>query len=338
MNRISEFLFGGLTQVWQILLMSFMYLLLLVSIVFLVLKIFQQVQSFRERQTFSARIKDRFARTYHKRVAEEEQKWLEEGEQETVSLMYKMDRLIDYSGIRSRLPWLTSDILMLVFVIICLMGFFVGHFTALGAFIGFLMGIAVCFVIRSAIRFMADTNYDAIETDLLKFLNAVDSASGSKDDLISIFKEVSHSMCRPLKHALDTCCREAASTGDVKRALKHLELSVENTQFCVIIRNLGMAAETSSDYGVVLDECRLGLREHISAREERKVQISSGRTALLQLVGIGSLSFLIMGKIVDVDNIFTYLWGSFAGKIVLIYNITVIFFCLMDAIMLRGRK
>lgn len=338
MDRIKDLLFGEMTEIWQFVLMGFMYLLLLVAISVLVLQIFFQIQYIRSRRSFSDRIRERFARSYHRRAEEEEKKWLEEGEQEDVPFMYKLDRLIEYSRLRERLPWLTADILMVAFVVICLLGFFIGYFTGLGAFIGLIIGFAICFVIRSAIRLTADRNYDEIEMDLLKFLNAVDSASGSRDDLITIFRDVAPSMCRPIRIALENCCLEASTTGDVRKALKHLELAVENSQFVIIVRNLGMAANTSSDYGTVLAECRLGLREHISAREERKVQASNGRVALIQLVVIGVLSFFIMGKIVDVDNIFAYLWGNLPGKIVLIYNVSIIFFCLMDAIMLRGRK
>ena len=338
MDRIRDLLFGEMTEIWQIVLMGFMYLLLLCAISVLVLQIYFQIQYIRSRRSFSDRIRERFSRSYHRRVEEEEKKWLEEGEQEDVPFMYKLDRLIEYSRLRERLPWLTADILMVSFVVICLLGFFIGYFTGLGAFIGLIIGFAVCFVNRSAIRLTADRNYDEIEMDLLKFLNAVDSASGSRDDLITIFRDVAPTMCRPIRIALENCCLEASTTGDVRKALKHLELAVENSQFVIIVRNLGMAASTSSDYGTVLAECRLGLREHISAREERKVQASNGRVALIQLVGIGVLSFFIMGKIVDVDNIFVYLWGNLPGKIVLIYNVSVIFFCLMDAIMLRGRK
>ena len=338
MEKIRDLLFGEMTAVWQIVLMSAAYILLFVCIVAMVLMIYAQVQRVRSRQAFSDRVRERFSRSYHRRAEEEEKKWMVDGEQEDVPFMYKMDRLIEYSGLRTSLPWLTSDILVVGYVIICLVGFFLGYFTGIGALIGLLIGGAICFIIRSAIRLTADKNYDEIEVDLLKFLNAVDSASGSRDDIISILRDVSPSMCRPLRRALERCCVEATSTGDVRKALKHLERAVENQQFVVIIRNLGMASETSADYGTVLAECRLGLREHISAREERKVQISNGRVALIQLVVVGSLSFFIMGKIVDVDNVFSYLWQYTVGKIVLVYNVAIIFFCLMDAILLRGRK
>ena len=338
MEQIRELLFGELTEVWQIILLSGVYVLLLASIVALALMIFFRIQSFRNKQAISDRLKDRFSRSYLKRSEEEEKKWMEEGEQEDIPLLYKMDRLIDYSGLRGKLPWLTSDILVVAFIVICLLGFFFGFFTGMGALIGLLVGFAICFVIRSMIRLMADKNYDIIEVDLLKFLNAVDSASGSRDDLIDILRDVAPSMCKPLKRVLERCCVEASTTGDIEKSLKHLERAVENNQFKVIIRNLGMASETSSDYGTVLAECRLGLREHIAAREERKVQMANGRVSLIQLVVIGVLSFFIMGSIVDVDNVFVYLWGYGIGKVVLVYNVAVIFFCLMDAIMLRGRK
>lgn len=338
MSRISNLLFNGLTEIWQYALMSVMYLLLFASITALILMVFFAVKRARNRRNFSSRIQDRFARSYHKRLVEEEKKWLEEGEQEEKPLMYKFDRLIEYSGIHSYMSWLTSDIMVVIFVVIVLVAFFIGYFTKMGAFVGFLVGCAVCFVIRCVLRMMADNNYEAIETDLLKFVNAVDSVSGTNDDIVTIFREVSQSLCRPLRKAVERCCGEATSTGDVKMALRHLELSVENSQFKVIIRNLQMASETSADYSIVLEECRLGLREHIAAREERKAQISNGRVALLQLVVVGVIAFFVMGMIVDVDNIFVYLWSTFFGKIVLVYNVAAIFICLMDAIMMRGKK
>ena len=338
MEKIRNLLFGGLTEVWQFALMGVMYLLLLLSISALCLMIYFRVKKKRENHNFSSRLQERFSRSYHKRLEEEEKKWLEEGEQDEKPFMYRFDRLIEYSGMRGVFPWLTSDIMVVIFVVIVLLMFFIGYFTHIGAFIGFLIGCAICFVIRSALRIKADNNYEEIEVDLLKFVNAVDSASGTNDDIVTILREVSHSLCRPLRKVVERCCREAAHTGNVKMALRHLELAVENSQFRVIVRNLQMASETSADYSIVLEECRLGLREHISAREERKAQMANGRVALLQLVAIGVVSFFVMGMIVEVDNIFAYLWSNFLGKIVLVYNVAVIFICLMDALMMRGKK
>lgn len=339
--RVSDFgrlLFGNIDSVWQMVLLLVIYALLLGSIFMAVRSVYVRVEKSGVLHKASKATKEKFSLSYMKRKNEEEEFWNEYGMQEKMPLLYRLDRLIDYCGLRSTFKFASADILVLIFAILIIGGFFVGYATGLGIILGMLLGVAFSVVIYTVMRFIADQNFDLIENNMVSFVNAVSTESKSSDDLITILDNAKTTLCRPLRRAIVACCTEARATGKIDLALHHFELNIENFQMKKIIRNLGMCVHTNADYSKIIDQCRLGLKEHIAAREERKAINGNNRTAIIGMVALGVVGLFLTGNIVETSNVFTYLWSFQLGRIVLIYTLAVLFYCVISLFISRERN
>ena len=285
-----------------------------------------------------SRLTKRLLLSYYRRQKEEEDRWLAIGEEEKLPVLYRLDRLIDYSGIRYRLPFFGAELLIILGTV-ALTGFFLlGLFTGLGAMAGLMIGAALCLAGYIVLRRRADRNYDEIENGLFAFVNVVGTQSRSSDDLITVLDGSVRFLCPPLKRAVEHCCHEARNTGRLLESLHHLERSVENEEFQKIIRNLAMCYRTDADYCRVIEECRVGLKEHIASREEQRAMTGNHRLEMAELIGIGALSFVMIGNIIGERNVFAYLRGFALGRVVLYYLLAVMLWCFADLILSRGRR
>lgn len=340
MKHISEslsYFFYGNASVGQSIVLTIIYVMLFVSLFCLIRAI--HVKASRSNVTSLAKdsAREKLTFSYFKRQKEEEAKWMRDGMQEKVPWLYRMDRLIDYSGLRNYMPFMTADILIVVYVALIIISFFVCYFAGLGVLMGLLIGIGACVVVRSILRFVADRNFELIENNMVSFVNAVGVESKSSDDLITILDSAKKTLCRPLRMVITRCCSEARSLGQIDIAMYHFELAVENQQLKKIIRNLEMCAHTDADYKTVIDQCRLGLKEHISAREERKAILDNNRASIVVMLCLGLLSLFLVGQIVETSNVFSYLWSFLLGKIVLVYILTVMFICFVSLFLAKER-
>lgn len=336
MNSVMQFLFGRAEGSWRILIVA-MYVLLLGSLFLLIWQAYIRAKKSGVGSTAKELASDKLLLSYFRRQRNAEEEWSREGAQEKVPLMYRVDRLIDYSGLRNYVPWMTADILAAACVFLFLAVFFVTYFCKLGALLGILFGISAVIIIYTALRFTADRNFEMIENDLLSFVNAVGAESRSSDDIILILDNVRSMMCRPLRLAISRCVEEARQNGRIDVALYHLELSVENEQFKIIIRNLEMCSETDARYGVVVDQCRKGLKEHISSRIERKGMIAASRVTMVTMVALGVLSLVLIGQIIEEENVFKFMWSFLMGRVMLIYIIAVLFWCIISLFVVKER-
>lgn len=338
MSDFRRLLFGNINGVWQIILLLVIYVLLLGTIFIAVRSVYVRVEKSGVLHKASKATKEKFSLSYMKRKNDEEEVWNEHGMQEKMPLLYRLDRLIDYCGIRSTFKFASADILVLIFSVLVIGGFFAGYATGIGIILGMLLGAAVSVVIYTVMRFVADQNFDLIENNMVSFVNAVSTESKSSDDLITILDNAKTTLCRPLRRAITACCTEARATGKIDLALHHFEMAVENFQMKKTIRNLGMCVHTNADYAKIIDQCRLGLKEHIASREERKAINGNNRTAIISMVALGVVGLFMTGNIVETSNVFTYLWSFMLGRIVLIYTLAVLFYCIVSLFISKERN
>lgn len=335
-ETLSYFIYGNASS-GQCVVLTVIYVLLLASLFCFIRATYVKAAKSSITSLAKDSAKEKLTYSYFRRQMDEEKKWSRDGMQEKVSWLYQLDRLIDYSGLRNHITFMTADILVVVFVVVVLISFFVCYFSGLGVFLGLLIGIAGCILIRGGLRFSADRNFELIENNLVSFINAVGVESKSSDDLITILDAAKKTLCKPLRIAISKCCSEARSSGQIDTAMYHFELAVENQQLRKIIRNLEMCVHTDADYGTIVNQCRLGLKEHLAAREERKAILDNNRGAIVQMLFLGVLSLFLVGQIVETSNVFVYLWGFGIGKVVLIYIIVVMFFCFISLFLTKER-
>ncbi len=290
------------------------------------------------RESKREQIKTKITQPYFRRLRKEEEQWTLFGEEEKHSLFYRLDRLVDYSDVQSLIPFACAEAVLGLMSVLALGGLCAGIALGIGWHIGLFIGVVCALLCILTLCIMADVRYDRIEDGLFAFVNVVSTESKSSDDLVTILGESVKLLCKPLQKVVENFCTEARATGRIAQSLHHMVLSVENEEFCKIVRNLAMCYRTDADYAKVIRECRIGLKEHINAREEQKVLLGNSGLELLELVGLGTLTLVLIGNIIGESNVVLYLNQTIPGRIVLIYILGVMTWCIADAILTRRPK
>ena len=157
------------------------------------------------------------------RQSEQQQLLLIEGRQEKTNLLYKLDLLVLQSNIRKLIPFASTEILLVLTILLAASGFAVATAMA-GTWIFGLVGfIGVCFLVYMVLYFMALSNYKKTEESLMTFINLLENYSSMEDELIAIFSRIQMFLTEPVKSAVEQCCMEAEMTGDKGRAIRNLE-------------------------------------------------------------------------------------------------------------------
>lgn len=211
--------------------------------------------------------------------------------QKEKSLWMSVERQLQYSGLRRRFPFLTVERWLagnLVGVTILFVGLefllpdwrwaLIIVFLVLGAE-GTLLVIWKAEALRS------------VERNLLKFLDFLGNYSITAGEITGIFKQVSRYMEEPLKSALDECCFEAQTTGDVGMALLSMAEKIEHPQWKELVRNIEINMRYSADFSVLVHSSRRSVREYLKAGSERKNML---REALVNMVLLLAMSVFIL--------------------------------------------
>jgi len=202
-----------------------------------------------------------------------------------------VERQLQYSGLRRRFPFLTAE-RWLVGNLVGVAVLFVGLelllsnwrwallivFLVLGA-----EGILLVIWKAEALR--------SVERNLLKFLDFLGNYSITAGEITGIFKQVSRYMEEPLKNALDECCFEAQTTGDVGMALLSMAEKIEHPQWKELVRNIEISMRYSADFSVLVHSSRRSVREYLKAGSERKNML---REALVNMVLLLAMSVFIL--------------------------------------------
>ena len=261
------------------------------------------------------------------RQSEQQKLLLIEGQQEKVNLMYQLDLLVLQSNIRKFLPFASTEILLVLTLILSAIGF--GIVTSrTGTWIFGILGFAgVCSLNYMVLYFMALSNYKKTEESLMTFINLLENYSCMEDELISIFSRISPFLTEPVKSAVEQCCMEAEMTGDKRRAVRNLEKRIEHDKFKELVRNLEICSRYEANYGEVIKDSRSLLREYLAAVKERRSIINNARIEIAMIIGCCGLVFWMIDDFTQ-KGIFSLLLGSSVGNIILVYCILMVLYAL----------
>lgn len=257
---------------------------------------------------------------------EEQQKLLlVEGQQEKVNLLYKLDLLVLQSNIRKFLPFASTEILLILTLILGAVSFGVVTSQSGTWIFGILGFAAVCFLSYMVLYFMALHNYKKTEDSLMTFINLLENYSSMEDELIAIFSRISPFLTEPVKSAIEQCCLEAEMTGDRRRAARNLEKRIEHDKFKELVRNLEICSRYEANYAEVIKDSRSLLREYLAAVKERKAIVNNARIEIAMIIGCCGLVFWMINDFTQ-SGIFSLLLGSTIGNILLVYCILMVLY------------
>lgn len=261
------------------------------------------------------------------RQSEQQRLLLIEGRQEKTTLLYKLDLLVLQSNIRKWIPFASTEILLVLTIILAAAGF-AAVTSITGTWIFGILGFAgVCFLSYMVLYFMALSNYKKTEESLMTFINLLENYSSMEDELISIFSRINSFLTEPVRSAVEQCCIEAEMTGDRSRAIRNLEKRIEHEKFKELVRNLEICSRYEANYGEVIKDSRSLLREYLAAVKERKSILNNARIEIAMIIGCCGLVFWMINDFTQ-TGIFSLLLGSTAGNIILVYCILMVLYAL----------
>lgn len=231
----------------------------------------------------------------------------------------RMDRRLEYSGLREKLPFLSTEWFLVTLVAAGAAGYFLTFLLTRRFRLGltaFFLVPALLYALETA---LCHRSYRRTEEQLLVFLNLLDSYSITAGELTGILLKTSKLLTEPLKGALEACYYEAQTSGDTNQALERLAYRVEHPKFRELIRNLEVCSRYDADYGSVVQDSRKGVQDFLAYRGKRRSLASVARVEMLFLAVTGVSVFAMMGGILQQD-IWTLLFGTAAGRGLLLFQ------------------
>lgn len=251
------------------------------------------------------------------RAQEEKQQRAVHGQGLKKDFLSSIDEELAYSGIKQSIPWLTTELYILITVgIAVIIGIVV---TVIGTwYLGIASIVMIMLFFNVVISMMANKREQETEKIMIQFMNIVDNFSKTSDDLITILDRTAKYVDEPLGSIIYESVVEARNTGDSMLALQDLQDKVKNPHFKVLMRNLEIASRFETNYSDIIDDCREIYHDYLRSEKEKRAMRSSGLLEILIMIVTGGLCVYIIGDVTDSGNIFTTLMnGGVAGIAIL---------------------
>lgn len=264
---------------------------------------------------------------YNKRVENENRLKMLEGNRAKKSVLYRIDKMIEYSGFKRRIHFLTAEVLIYSVLILSVTGaglsLYIWHSWLISLIVVLLFPL-VSFV---TIYIMSGFYYISLEKSIMTFLNLIDNFNKSEDDIVEIIKRTVPYVDEPLKGMLRDFCSDAHMTGDTRQAFCNLEARIEHDKCREILRNIEVCSRYDSDYGEVIRDCRLSMTDFLSIKSERKAIISNGRVEVIILLVSAALIIMLYGNITQ--GMWSLLFGTMVGNCLLLYSAVIVIICIV---------
>lgn len=218
--------------------------------------------------------------------------------QEKHSRWYAMEQRLQYCGVKNRFPGITAE-----WWLLGNLGAASALFTAVSILGGPGPGAAaviLCGAVESMLlRRLRKLNFRRTEANLTKLLDFLDNYSVASGEITGIFGQISRYMDEPVKSALDTCCYEAATTGDVSMALLAMQERIEHPKFKELARNIEVSVRYCADFSALVGSSRRSLREYLKVAQERKGMLREAAVNLGLLAGMSAVVLYIVGTFTE---------------------------------------
>ena len=233
--------------------------------------------------------------------------------QQEHTLLYGLERELDYSGLRLRFPGLTSELWILgsLAAAACLFLFLSMSLGLWAAVIGNGALLAGEFLILRCLR---TANLRAVNEHLMKLLDFLGNYSITAGDVAGIFHQVSRYMEEPIKSALDSCYYEAQITGDTALALRSMAEKIEHPKFKELARNMEVSLRYCADFTALVAGSRRSLREYLRLSQERKGMLREALVNMVLLLGLSMVVLAAVGRMVQLSGL-QILTGTVPGRL-----------------------
>ena len=283
------------------------------------------------KESSKIRIEEVLIRRLNSRYKRRQQKAYEqqsvEGNRDKKPIMYKIDRMLDYSGINRKGRVISAEVfiafMVLCTVIINAVSLILTHKLVIGMMISIILTV-IAFIV---LYMMTGVYFNKLESNIMTLLNLVENFNKSDDDIVQIFRKSIAYVEEPLSDLLTLFCSEAETMGDVKKAFDNLQARIEHKRFRQLLRNLQVCFRYETDFDQVIKDCRKSMIDYLAVKSERKAIILNGRMEVIILLACSVLIvFLFASMTTGMQDL---LFSTFIGRIILTYCFIVLMICIV---------
>lgn len=268
--------------------------------------------------------------SYKTRRDIEEARRLEDGNQEKQSFVFKIDLMIERSGLRKKIPFINTELYIGTTVVLATLGYIVATTISGIWLLGAAVVMATIILSYGLIYVLSGIAYEKVDKTILPFVNILENYSGTNDDIVSILGKTYPYLENPLREHIEDFYNAVNSSGDTTRAFRNLEAKIENERFKDIIRNIEICSRHEANYQEIIKDTRITLMDYLEAKQKRKAIINQGRIEILMSIGLCSIMVVMFTGFVP--NLFGMLVNSAIGNAILMYCIVVLGICLWNMI------
>ena len=235
---------------------------------------------------------------------------------ENNSILYKLDRLVLTSGLKTYFPWLSGEIFLLAMIVLSIAGFFEGIIIFGNLFVALFLSALQAVILYVVIKGLSGRTYNQIEDSTAIFISILSNHAKGSSDIVSIMQRTYPTLHGPLRAICEKFVMDAERTGNVDIAFDYMKESVDNRQLQTILINLKNCTHYQANYEEVLVQMMGQVAAGLSAREDRKNILFSMKMTLgvISLTAVVIVLLIGAGLDIDVRGILT---GNIVGQALL---------------------
>lgn len=233
--------------------------------------------------------------------------------QQKHSLLFSLERQLQYSGLKLSFPkltvewWIAGNAAAVAGMFLMLLLIF-GLWPALAGVAALAVGEALL------IQLLRTANLRRVNNSLMKLLDFLGNYSITAAEATGVFSQVSRYLEEPLRSALDACCYEAQTTGDSGLALLSMAEKIEHPKFKELARNMEVSIRYCADFSALVSSSRRSLREYLRLSQERRGMLREAAVNMLLLLGMSAIVLLTVSHLTD-SSLWQLLAGTLPGKV-----------------------
>lgn len=278
-----------------------------------------------KQRNFVGAMAENLNKRYENRKVLKKAQELYEGSVNDESVISIIDNLFERSGIKTIFPFLTSEILTSITLIVALIVGSIINFKFnfwLYTLSGF---IAVIFTVIFLLKFMSRITYNKIDKQIKPYINILKNLAKSNSDIVVIFEKSIPYAREPLKEYVTRFVFECKRGIPIAKAFKNFENKVENKRIKEFITNLNTSSNHNADYRKLLEKIRIIFRRYVYFKKKGQSAAKTGRFGIVAIAAFGVFIFGKMQQLTDGNvSLIEKLRGSAAGNFLLLYMLIVI--------------
>lgn len=208
--------------------------------------------------------------------------------------LYGLEQQLLYSGLNRKFPILTPEVYITGNVLAAAILYVL--FTLAGG--AWWIGMAAILIFEVSVYLLQNLlilrNYNAVDQELLKFLDFLGNYSITSGEVTAILSQISSYLEEPLKTVLEECYYEAQTSGDTSIALLSMAEKIQHPKFQELVRNLEISMRYSADFTILVSQSRKSVREHMRMRQERKALAGE---AWVNILILGIMTVVILKSV-----------------------------------------